>query len=582
MSKFPTKTVKSPAQIPPKLAPLPNTILAFCDGACKNNPGKGGFGTVIILPTGEQTDIYGGEDHTTNNRMELMGAIAALTHSPPELPIQIWTDSGYVKDGITQWLTGWKARGWKKSDKSPVLNQELWQQLDQACQNRDISWHWLKGHAGHEGNEYADTLANLGVTNLPTPLTILAKKKPSNPNPYPNLPLANNSANPLSHNVSDMPMTTPNPSQTLPNSPLAPVEDAFIEGFFVDDRTEFEDMAMDEGNFNQDDFVDHAILQKGFSQNSLSQNSKVQGNVSQNSITQNPMLASNPHCHIDPRFQNSQGVFFAQDDTLIDQRPNFDGNTQTPNAFVPLLPLPKHQNVSNRQLIMDTETTGFEATGGDRIIEIGVVEMINRKPTGEKLHVYINPNKVMNEEVMRIHGITNEFLADKPTFEQIGKTVYDFMLGAELVAHNAPFDMSFLVAEFNRMGLPDFADQVSVIDSLVIAKQQYAGQRNTLDALVKRLNVGKQDRTFHGALLDAEILAEVYLTMTGGQVSLGIDDSVGGVAGSGEHRRFDLPVARFMADETTENAHLAWITRLKTEHPMLLERWGLAESEQRI
>lgn len=327
-------------------------------------------------------------------------------------------------------------------------------------------------------------------------------------------------------------------------------------------------------NIQQNNFEHDTFLQPNVASIHTQSSGDFQHQTLDNPSEQNPALA------INTLFQDSHGIYVAQSDDLIAKRPEFNGDTQTLNVFIPLLPLAKNHNVSNRQLIMDTETTGFEATGGDRIIEIGIVELINRKPTGEKLHVYINPNKEMDEDVIRVHGITNAFLADKPTFEQIGQAVYDFMLGAELVAHNAPFDMSFLVAEFNRLGLTEFANLVTVTDSLVIAKQQYAGQRNTLDALVKRLNVGKQDRTFHGALLDAEILAEVYLAMTGGQVSLGIDDSIGGILGTGEHQHFSMPVARFLADTATEQAHLAWITDLKDQHPALLERWKAATDDK--
>lgn len=560
---LPNNSNKPSAEIPPKLAPLPSTVLAFCDGACKSNPGRGGFGTVLILPNGEQIDIYGGEIETTNNRMELLGAISALQHSPPDMPIQIWTDSNYVQKGITEWIAGWRRKKWKA-----VKNVDLWQQLDQACQNRVISWHWLKGHAGHEGNEYADQLANLGVANLPTPITI--KKKRLNPD------------NHFSQNSPINPDKTAMNPQTIQSKPLAePMSDNFTDSFFIEedfadeDAENFEPNNFADNHFSQNDFSNPPFNEPDFSQNGVIENPPQQP-VSQFSASQPYSPSTFPQTS---QFQNSQGFYIAQDDNLIAQRPEFDGNTQTASVFVPLLPVPKNKNVSNRQLILDTETTGFEATNGDRIIEIGIVELINRKFTGEKLHVYINPNKPMDEEVIRIHGITNEFLADKPVFEQIGQVVYDFMQGAELVAHNAPFDMGFLVAEFNRLGLGDFANQVTVTDSLVIAKQQYAGQRNTLDALVKRLNVGKQDRTFHGALLDAEILAEVYLAMTGGQVSLAIDDSVGGLSGSGEHRRFEMPVTRFVADSSSEQAHLDWIAALKDQHPTLLERWGLAKKE---
>ena len=178
-----------------------------------------------------------------------------------------------------------------------------------------------------------------------------------------------------------------------------------------------------------------------------------------------------------------------------------------------------------RQLIFDTETTGFDPYNGDRIVEIGVVELVGRKPTGQQVHLYINPERDMPEEAYQIHGLSAEFLADKSVFGEVAKALYDFMAGAELIAHNADFDMKFLLAEFEKAGLAQFAALVSVIDTLAIAKKHYPGQRNTLDALVKRLGVAERDRTLHGALLDSEILADVYLALTGGQVALEIDDT---------------------------------------------------------
>ncbi|WP_438940676.1 DNA polymerase III subunit epsilon [Faucicola osloensis] len=283
--------------------------------------------------------------------------------------------------------------------------------------------------------------------------------------------------------------------------------------------------------------------------------------------------SANPHFAV---FTNPQGQFVPQDDNLIAQRPVFNGITSQPNpTFIPLLPIAKHKGTANRQLVLDTETTGFEAQNGDRIIEVGIVEMINRRFTGEKLHVYINPKIEMGEEVIRVHGIHNVFLNDMPVFEQVGEAIYDFLQGAELIAHNAGFDMSFLQAEFARLGLPDIHQTVTVTDSLAIAKRMFAGQRNTLDALVKRLNVGKQDRTFHGALLDAEILAEVYLAMTGGQVALAIDDDVGGgVGGATEHQRFSTTIKRFLASSEAEQAHLEWLNALKDNNPQLAENWA--------
>lgn len=151
------------------LAVKANTTVAYTDGACKGNPGAGGWGAHLIFSDGRTQDLYGGDKETTNNRMELMGAIKALEHSPRGSKLEIWTDSSYVKNGITQWIANWKQRGWKTASKKPVANQDLWQQLDELCQDRDVDWHWVKGHAGHAGNEKADDLANLGVTSSSEP-----------------------------------------------------------------------------------------------------------------------------------------------------------------------------------------------------------------------------------------------------------------------------------------------------------------------------------------------------------------------------------------------------------------------------
>lgn len=145
------------------LDPKPNTTIAFTDGACKGNPGPGGWGAFLVSSDGKQIEHFGGEAHTTNNKMELMGAIVALEKSPEDQHLEIWTDSSYVKNGITNWIQGWKKKGWKTSANKPVKNQELWQRLDALQSSRDVSWHWVKGHAGHEGNEKADQLANRGI-----------------------------------------------------------------------------------------------------------------------------------------------------------------------------------------------------------------------------------------------------------------------------------------------------------------------------------------------------------------------------------------------------------------------------------
>ena len=147
------------------LAAKIDATVAYTDGACKGNPGAGGWGAHLIFSDGRTQDLYGGETETTNNRMELMGAIQALRHSPHEIKLEIWTDSSYVKKGITEWITNWKRRGWKTSSNKPVANQDLWQQLDKLSHARAVEWYWVKGHAGHAGNEKADELANLGVTS---------------------------------------------------------------------------------------------------------------------------------------------------------------------------------------------------------------------------------------------------------------------------------------------------------------------------------------------------------------------------------------------------------------------------------
>ena len=145
------------------LNPKPNTTVAFTDGACKGNPGPGGWGAFLVLSDGTHREYCGGQDITTNNQMELMGAIMALEQSPHDQKLEIWTDSSYVKNGITSWIQGWKQRGWKTASKKPVKNKPLWQRLDALQNERDVSWHWVKGHAGHEGNEKADELANKGI-----------------------------------------------------------------------------------------------------------------------------------------------------------------------------------------------------------------------------------------------------------------------------------------------------------------------------------------------------------------------------------------------------------------------------------
>jgi DNA polymerase III subunit epsilon len=174
-----------------------------------------------------------------------------------------------------------------------------------------------------------------------------------------------------------------------------------------------------------------------------------------------------------------------------------------------------------RQIFLDTETTGLYADQGDRVIEIGCVELVNRKLTGNNLHLYLNPDRDSHPEALRIHGITTEFLSDKPRFSEVAQQLLDYVQDAEIIIHNAGFDLGFLNAELRAIGRPQFRDFVaSVVDTLAMAKEMFPGKRNSLDALCDRLGVDNSGRTLHGALLDAELLADVYINLTRGQDAL--------------------------------------------------------------
>ncbi len=179
-----------------------------------------------------------------------------------------------------------------------------------------------------------------------------------------------------------------------------------------------------------------------------------------------------------------------------------------------------------RQIVLDTETTGLEVSQGHRIIEIGCVELQNRRLTGRHFHHYINPQRDIDAGALEVHGITNTFLADKPVFAQIAREFEEFVEGAELIIHNAPFDLGFLDSELQRLNpdTPPLASRCEIIDTLVFARSRHPGQRNSLDALCQRYAVDNSSRDLHGALLDAEILADVYLAMTGGQTALALSD----------------------------------------------------------
>lgn len=178
------------------------------------------------------------------------------------------------------------------------------------------------------------------------------------------------------------------------------------------------------------------------------------------------------------------------------------------------------QNKNERLVILDTETTGLYFRDGHRVIEIGCVEMINRKLTGNHFHVYLQPFRVMDDEAIKVHGITPEFLKDKPSFSEVSDDFLNFIKGAELIIHNAIFDVGFLNCELSLSAKPLIDEKFKVFDTLSFAKSKHPGQRNSLDALCKRYGIDNSKRTLHGALLDAEILADVYLLLTGGQFNL--------------------------------------------------------------
>jgi DNA polymerase III subunit epsilon len=221
-----------------------------------------------------------------------------------------------------------------------------------------------------------------------------------------------------------------------------------------------------------------------------------------------------------------------------------------------------------RQIVLDTETTGLEPAEGHRIIEIGCVEIMNRRPTGRTFHQYLNPEREIDRAAEDVHGLSRAFLADKPRFHEVAAEFLAFVEGAELVIHNAAFDVGFLDAEFARLAppAPAVAEICSVLDTLMLARQLHPGQRQSLDALCKRYGVDNSGRDLHGALLDAQLLAEVFLAMTGGQAELGLGAETA-VASAGRKRRkkvnrkgLQLVVQRATEEELA--AHEAALDRL--------------------
>ncbi|EEY78860.1 DNA polymerase III, epsilon subunit [Acinetobacter calcoaceticus RUH2202] len=450
---------------------MSQTITLYVDGACRGNPGLGGWGAYVITEQGEHK-LFGGEPDTTNNRMELTAAIEGVAFCPTDAHLIIWTDSNYVKQGITEWIHGWKKKNWKD-----VKNPDLWQKLDAVCAGRNIEWHWIKGHAGHAGNEMADELANIGADQ-----TALQKK-------------------------------------TVQATALQDIKKP-EEDWLLDDPFGF-DMA----EVTEEDNID------------LEQPEEVEMIIVEEEVIE-----------VEAAEQESKQPI----------------NNIHPQVVVTEAKL---QLQGPRQLILDTETTGFYFQDGDRIIEVGAIEMINRKLTGSSIHIYINPQKPVGDSE-NIHGISDNFLKDKPLYADIADTLFDYLKGAEIIAHNATFDMNFLDMEFRRAGLPALSEVCEVTDTLALAKSKHPGQKNSLDALVRRYEIPARDRTFHGALLDAEILSDVYLAMTGGQVSFDIDalsQSENSLNTANKTRvQIELPV--ILPSEEELNTHETWVKEFEKKH----------------
>lgn len=224
-----------------------------------------------------------------------------------------------------------------------------------------------------------------------------------------------------------------------------------------------------------------------------------------------------------------------------------------------------------RQVVLDTETTGLEPAAGHRIVEIGCVELVNRRATSRYFHCYVNPERPVEGEAFAIHGIDDAFLATQPRFAEVAGELLDFVRGAELVIHNAGFDVEFIDRELARVGSPpeQIGDCCEILDTLAMARHMHPGQRNNLDALAARYGVERRGGALHGALLDAQVLAEVYLAMTGGQVSLSFEEHAAPIAEYAlnglriERHGLVLPVLKASAEELA--AHEAMLARIRQE-----------------
>lgn len=514
-------------------------IILYVDGACRGNPGLGGWG--VYLQQGEQVHQYcGGEVHTTNNRMELTAAIEGILQCPSDVEVQLFTDSSYVKNGITTWLENWKKKNWKD-----IKNPDLWKILDSITQQRKIDWHWIKGHAGHFGNEMADQLANLGADLVKED----GKKEHQvfcvdNENIIHMRQVASVAKN-LAVNAS----TEQSSEQVTEQSKKQATEQTnSINDWLLDDPLGFDDMPME-----NDEIVDDNINDKVINEENIdNQIDHLSQDMADELFDSHHDVAPND----EPKKKKK---------SKKKKRPTMPAEQVAQHIII----TPATKDIKGkRQLILDTETTGFYYHNGDRIIEIGAIEMINRKLTGSSIHIYIQPEKEVGESVT-VHGITDEFLQDKPIFSEVATILYDYLKGAEIVAHNATFDMSFLDAEFELAGFGKLSDVCSVVDTLAMAKAKHGGQRNSLDALAKRYEIVERDRTFHGALLDAEILADVYLAMTGGQVALDIQDTFLATTADGvaHYTQIQATLPIIFPSEEELQAHQQWQQQKDKKYP---------------
>jgi DNA polymerase-3 subunit epsilon len=224
-----------------------------------------------------------------------------------------------------------------------------------------------------------------------------------------------------------------------------------------------------------------------------------------------------------------------------------------------------------RQIVFDTETTGLEPEQGHRIIEIGAIEIVNRRRTGRQFHRYLCPDREIDPGAVQVHGLTTEFLSGQPRFAEVFNDLREFVSGAELIIHNAPFDVAFLDAEIKRLADAGLVERTttrevcSVLDTLAMARQMHPGQRNSLDALCKRYSIDNSHRDLHGALLDADLLLEVYLAMTGGQGALTLDSTAAAVGATAATARAVRPAGTLLVRQATDaerSAHAAMLQRL--------------------